>query len=306
MANKKNSQVAELKTRKSEVIIRSLDPKELLNKFLTRNLTRTWMDDFVDADTHEVVSVERSEIILTKGTCLNHENMQYVMFHIQTGDITEPIEVSNQSRQGDECKYCRYPFLCKVNINGTITKFLLEARGVRQVLDIVADWCELNCQGKFGILEVKEYDSAVILVDKLRQYSIDEAQKRYLEGEIPFEEFMDEVVDDIELDKTSADDGDSHAHLKFYQIKAAVAKDGERMDGTSLFVVLAADADRAILTINAYLQQKQKAHNEKMIRENRPEEIEQRAVTATIEESKIVNFNRLIPDAFCKAYYSEE
>jgi len=28
--------------------------------------------------------------------------------------------------------------------------------------------------------------------------------------------------------------------------------------------------------------------------------------TATIEESKIVNFNRLIPDAFCKAYYSEE
>lgn len=299
----KQEQDPEVKTKKSEVIIKSLNPKDLLNQFLTRNLCRTWTEDFVDSETHKAMQVKRSEIILQKGVCLNPDNMQKVLFHIQTGDIKEPIEVSNQSRQAEESKYYINPYMCKVEIAGETKKFLLEARGVRQVLEIITDWCELNYSGKFGIMEVKAYDSAVILVDRLRHYPIDEAQKRYLQGEIPFEEFMDEVVEDLEFDKP--EEWEDRSQLKFYQIKAAVAKDGEREGGTHLFVVLAADADRAILTINAYLQQKQKAHNVKMREQNRLDEVEERAVTATIEESKIVSFNRLIPDTFCKAYYTE-
>lgn len=303
MAKTKTNQEESVKTRKDEKRFSSLDPKELLNNYLVSNLCRKWTEDFIDKDTHEVVSIERSEIILDKGTCLNPENMQKVLFHTQSGDITEPIEVSNQSRQGHEAGYYRYPYTCKVGIDGETWKFLLQAKGVRQALDIVTDWCELHGRGAFSITEVKAYDSAVILVDKLRNYPIDEAQKRYMDGEIPFEEFMDEVVEDLEYSKPSEDE--NRMQMKFYQIKAAVAKDGERLPGTQLFVVLAADADRAILTINAYLQQKQKEYNAKMMRENRLSEVEDTAISATIEESKIVSFTRLIPDAFCKAYYNE-
>lgn len=300
----KNQETPEVKTKKSEVIISTLEPRELLNKFLTRNLYRTWTEDFIDTETHETTSIERREIILEKGVCLNPDNMQMVLFHMQAGDITKPIEVSNQSRQGEETTYYVFPYLCKATVDGQTVKFLLEAKGVQMVLDIVKDWCELNYIGHFGISEVKSYDNAVILVDKLRQYTIDEASKRYKDGEIPFEEFMDAVIDDKEFEKPAEEE--NRMQLKFYQIRAAVSKDGERQEGTSLFVVLAADADRAILTINAYLQQKQKARNERMLRENRPDEVETSTVTATIEESKIVNFSRLIPDSFCRAYYSEK
>lgn len=300
----KRDEAPEVKTKKNEVIIKSLNPRELLNQFLTHNLCRKWSEDFVDEFTHETVSIARTEIILQKGTCLNPDNMQKVMFHLQCGDIKEPIEVSNQSRQANEVEYSRWPYMCKVTVGELNVKFILEARGVRQVLDIVTDWCELNYQGVFGITEVKSYDNAVILVDKLRQYPMDEAAQRYKDGEIPFEEFVDEVIDDLEFKKPENES--DNTQLKFYQIKAAVAKDGERLPVTSLFVVLAADADRAILTINAYLQQKQKARNEKMMLENHPEDVDQHTISATIEESKIVNFSRLIPDSFCKAYYSEE
>lgn len=305
MATKKTKdEVEATKTRKNEVRIKSMDPKELLNQFLVSDLCRHWKEDFIDSDTHETVTVDRTEIILQKGVCLNPENMQRVLFHLQSGDITEPIEVSNQSRQGKEIKYRAWPYACKVGINGETWKFLLKSRGVGQTLDIVRDWCELHSQHAFSISEVKAYDGAVILVDKLRQYSIDEAQQRYLDGEIPFEEFMDDVVDDLEYSKPSEDE--DRSQMKFYQIKAAVSKGGERLPGTELFVVLAADADRAILTINAFLQQEQKEHNIRMMEQNRPDEVEDLPVAASIEESKIVNFTRLIPEAFCKAYYSEQ
>lgn len=303
--NKKQLKDEVIKTRKDEVRFSSTDPKKLLNNFLVGNLCRKWNEDFVDQETQKTVTIERTEIILEKGVCLNSENMQKVLFHMQTGDITEPIEVSNQSRLCSEAKYSKYPYMCKVGMDGETWKFLLEAKGVSQVLDIVKDWCELKgCRGTFAITEVKAYDSAVILVDRLRHYSVDEASERYANGEIPFEEFMNEDVEDYEYSKPEEDE--ERQPLKFYQIKAAVAKDGEKLPSTQLFVVIATDADRAILTINAYLQQKQREHNAKMMEQNRPDEVEHTTITASIEESKIVNFTRLIPDAFCKAYYSEE
>ena len=142
----------------------------------------------------------------------------------------------------------------------------------------------------------------MILVDRLRSYAIDEAQLRYEQGEIPFEEFMDQDVKDSEYDK----DGDGGGQVKFYKIRAAILKDGERDSENNLFVVLATDADRAILTINAYLQQKQIERNMRMTQQGRTDEVEHRKVTATIEECKIESMSRLIPDAFCRAYYEEE
>ena len=145
-----------VKTRKDEVIISSLDPRDLFNKFLTRNLCRTWKEDFIDEETNEVVTIDRSEIILTKGKCLSSENLAKVNFHIQCGDITQPVEVSNQSRQAEEATPYRHPHTCKVGINGQTMKFLLVARGVQQALDIVRDWCELKYSGQFAVTEVRQ------------------------------------------------------------------------------------------------------------------------------------------------------
>ena len=291
----------ETKTRKSEVRFSSLSPKDLIGNYLVKSLRRKWLEDVFDNETQDVVTIERSEIIMEKGVLLNADNIARVMFHIQSGDITEPIEVSNQSRMASETSYYKHPYFCKVEINGETWKLLLEAKGVQQTIDIVKDYLELNSDGRFAIREVKAYDSAVILTDRLKQYPIDEAQRRYMSGEISFEEFMDSNVDE-----NVGEEEEKEKSMKFYSIKANAYMDGEREPDTLPFLVVAADADRAILTINAYLQRKQEDHNERMRRDGRLDDIDQRTITATIEESKIVKFTRIIPDSFCRAYYESE
>lgn len=304
MAKKKQAS-NKIETRADEVIISSLDPKELTGKYLTKNLCRTWTEEFIDQDTNEKVTVKRSEIILNKGTLLGNDTMSTVLFHMQTGDITEPIEVSNQHRLGTEIEHTRAtPYCAKVVFGGSETKkYLLEASSIRQVLDILTDYCELNATQQFTFTEVKEYNCSVILVDMLRNLTPDEAAEKYVQGIIPFEEFMDQVIEDEEYDKPTKDEPDN-VPVKFYEIKAAIAYDGERSSNidSQPFIVVAADADRAILTINAWLQARQRDSNARHIKNNELDEVDNRAITATIEESKIVNFSKLIPKQFCMAY----
>lgn len=290
-----------VKTKFNEEIIKSLDPKELHNKFLTKNLLRTWKETFIDTDTHQPVEIERNEIILTKGTCLNNENMQTFMFHLQAGDIKNTVEVSNQSRQCSENRRIhQYPYVAKVNIDGESYKFLLQASSVQQVLDIVSDYVELNYTGSFRILEVKSYDDVLILVDNYRNLEPDEAATKYLEQEIPFEEFMDIVEEDLKKDD---EEEPKKKGNKFYQIKAAIMHDGNKVGDPEGFVVLADDADRAIMVINAFL--KAELIDRIKSAEVRGETYEVKTVSATIDESKIVNFSRLIPKAFSMAYYEK-
>lgn len=290
-----------VKTKFNEFIIKSLDPKELHNKFLTHNLLRTWKETFIDTDTKQPIEIERNEIILTKGTCLNNENMQTFMFHLQSGDIKEPVEVSNQSRQAEEKRTTyQYPYVAKVSINGDSYKFLLQASSVQQVLDIVNDYVELNYNGSFKILEVKSYDDVLILVDNYRHLEQDEAALKYMEQEIPFEEFMDIVEDELNKDD---DEGETRKNRKFYQIKAAIMHDGNKTGEPEGFVVLADDADRAIMVINAFLKSE---HLDRIRRaEERGDTYEVKTVSATIDESKIVNFSKLIPKSFSMAYYEK-
>lgn len=291
-----------VKTKFNEEIIKSLDPKELHNKFLTHNLLRTWKETFIDTDTKQPVEIERNEIILTKGTCLNNENMQTFMFHLQSGDIKEPVEVSNQSRQASEKRTTyQYPYVAKVSINGDSYKFLLQASSVQQVLDIVNDYVELNYNGEFKILEVKSYDDVLILVDNYRHLEQDEAALKYMEQEIPFEEFMDIVEDELNKDD---DEGENKKTRKFYQIKAAIMHDGNKTGDPEGFVVLADDADRAIMVINAFL--KSELIDRIKRAEERGDTYEVKTVSATIDESKIVNFSKLIPKSFSKAYYEKD
>ncbi|SFV33447.1 DNA-directed RNA polymerase subunit beta [Thermoflavifilum thermophilum] len=57
--------------------------KKTLSKYIGRKLAarvlRTWVEDFVDEDTGEVVSIERNEIILDRDSVLNEENIQQII-----------------------------------------------------------------------------------------------------------------------------------------------------------------------------------------------------------------------------------
>ncbi|MEP7109325.1 MAG: DNA-directed RNA polymerase subunit beta [Ferruginibacter sp.] len=57
--------------------------KKGLHKFLGKRLAarvlRTWVEDFVDEDTGEVVSIERNEIVLERDTVLDEENIDMIV-----------------------------------------------------------------------------------------------------------------------------------------------------------------------------------------------------------------------------------
>ena len=77
------------------VTFRTKDPKEMLGKFLPKRVVKTWTEDFIDEDTGDTVSIERSQVIMEAGCKITQEKLQELMFAIQSGDI-EDVEVSDE------------------------------------------------------------------------------------------------------------------------------------------------------------------------------------------------------------------
>ena len=50
-----------------------------INKRLAARVLRTWVEDFVDEDTGEVVSIERNEIVLERDTVLDEANIAMIL-----------------------------------------------------------------------------------------------------------------------------------------------------------------------------------------------------------------------------------
>ena len=76
-------------------IIETSDPKVMLEKWLAEPVLRKWTEDFVDESTGELVSVERTEPIITTGTYCSQDIVQLITFHLQAGDI-ETVKVSER------------------------------------------------------------------------------------------------------------------------------------------------------------------------------------------------------------------
>ena len=64
-----------MKTKNNETVTRTSDIEQMKGMYLSERLLRTWKEDFADEDTGEVVSIERHEVILEKGTLLESKNL---------------------------------------------------------------------------------------------------------------------------------------------------------------------------------------------------------------------------------------
>ncbi len=62
-----------------EVKVNSKNVKTLVGRKLAARVLRSWVEDFVDEDTGEVVSIERNEVILERDTILNEDNIRQIM-----------------------------------------------------------------------------------------------------------------------------------------------------------------------------------------------------------------------------------
>ena len=68
-------------------VIETNKPEEMMHKYLAENAVKTWMEDFVDADTGEKKSIERHEVIFERGTYIDESLWPKLLFSIQAEEI---------------------------------------------------------------------------------------------------------------------------------------------------------------------------------------------------------------------------
>lgn len=290
-----------IQSRKTEERYFTNDPKKMLNRYLVNRLCRTWTETFMDEDTGDVVPIERSEMLLDKGTLITQDNLAKIRFYMAEGSVNE-VEVSNQRRACYEMKNERlYPYMAQVSIGDKKCKVLLYATGVENAIIIIKDYIELNFEGMFDILMVKEFESCIVLLDKLKglKYSF---ENDFCSGKISADEFLESLamqVDEEEREKEQ----EERTMKKWYKINSKIVtvdKEGDERNEFFQFVVNSTSAERANMLINVYLKQKQ--DEERARAKERGEVFNEEMITAAIEESAIIPIGCFIPKEFSEVY----
>lgn len=225
---------SKIQTKKNETIITTSDTSQMHKKYLVNNLFRTWMEPFVDSDTGEIIEIERSELVLERGTYLDVDQLAVIQFHLQAGDVKE-VTVSDQKRLGHfGTAWGLIPWQVTVQL-GKKYKVILLAQNIFQALDIVEDWAELKFDQVFSICSAKEF--------KQHYFIFDDDVRMVLENGVEIPEDESEEI--------------KHAVYSFYSVEVN-AKLGEDNERFFRFLVYARDVDNAKMLIDKFLRGKVK------------------------------------------------
>lgn len=286
-----------IETRKTEIRYVTSDPKKMLNMYLAKRVLKTWEESFIDEDTGETVTIERNEILFSRGTLIDQDILAKIRFSMEADGIRE-VEVSNQNRLAFENENnVLYPHIAQAEIGGKKSKFLLYATGLENACLILKDYIELNYLFGFTLTMVKEFDSCVILTDTLKERKVDDDSIAYLKEEITTEEYLDKMDEENQEDEESKPD-----ERKFYQIETKITfMNGENEDErVRTFVVNTFNVDRAMMLITHYLKNKEE-ECEKQAKE-KGHEFRKREIHTAIESAKPIPVGRFIPKEFSIAY----
>lgn len=286
-----------IESRKTEIRYTTTDPKRMINKYLVNRLCRKWTETFIDEDTGETVSAEHTELILASGTLITPEHLSTIQFYMDEGSVKE-VEVSNQRRQSFEVKNeIFYPYLAQVRIKNKKYKILFYARSIENAVVILKDYIELNFEGGFSIIMVKEFDNCIILVDNLKCKKYD-FERAFCLKEITAEEYLEELAKQV-----NEEEKEEKIDTKWYKIKSKIIsrdKEGYEHKSSYTFVVKSASAERSNMLINIYLKRKQDEERDKAVEKGYI--FDYKEITATIEESNIIPIGCFIPKDFSEAY----
>lgn len=219
----------EIQTRHNEIRMSTSDPQLMLGKYIAAPIYKGWIEDFVDEDSGEVVSIDRKELLFEVGKYIDSDLLANIMFYQSSGDITKPIEISNQKREASLVKNeYLYPWSVKAKIGKKNHRFLLYASDINMAIEIAKDYIELNYTDRFSILTAKSYNDCIMLNEVLSKAD--------------------------ENDETPVD-------RKFYKIETRVIMESD----DSLFynfVLLAKDVDTAMVRIKQWISKKLKERRE--------------------------------------------
>lgn len=151
-------------TKLNENVFTTKSIEEMRGKYLVKDLFRKWNEPHIDEDTGEIIEVERTEVVLKRGTLLGVDQLAVISFHIAAGDITE-VTCSDQKRLGTLSQgWSLNPWCVTVQL-AKKHKFLLLARNIFQAMEIVTDYCEQKYDISFSITSAKEFKQHIFIED---------------------------------------------------------------------------------------------------------------------------------------------
>ena len=74
-----DSDILEIFIVSEDVKVNKTNLKKVLGRKLAARVLKTWIEDFVDEDTGEVVSIERNEVIIDRETELEEEHIDDIL-----------------------------------------------------------------------------------------------------------------------------------------------------------------------------------------------------------------------------------
>lgn len=181
------------------------EPKEMLNKYLAKPVVKKWTEDFIDEDTKEIVSIERSEILFPAGRLIDQDLLVKINFALQCGDI-KSVWVSERIMQSQRQPLHSAHIVKVTDKNGTHDIYVAGCDTTDDAAQIVSDY--LSVYGApmvssvdFSISETKITDKRLLERDELKpetQERIDieknvvlQSKAVNLQEEVPLPEIME-------------------------------------------------------------------------------------------------------------------
>lgn len=150
------------------VTFRTSDPKQMLGKYMLKHAVKKWTEDYLDKDTGETVSIERTQVVVERGY-ITKDKVAEIQFAIQAGDIQD-VEVSEENVQ-DMTLYTP-PYMSNFMVEfpifdtGCIEKkhFAVRAQTIPQAIQIAAEFGQMyrRFEGFIRATRVVSIDATII------------------------------------------------------------------------------------------------------------------------------------------------
>ena len=256
------------------VTFRTSNPKEMLGKYLPRHAVKKWTEDFLDEDTGETVSIERTQIVVERGY-ISQDKLAEIQFAIQSGDIAD-VEVSEENVQDMTLYTPSYisNFMVEIPVYsaGTITKnhYAVRAQTIPQAIQIAAEFGQMY-RGFDGYIRA----TRVVTIDA---------------GIVP-----DDHACIPEADRKPADERKDYFKV---QVRTEWVEDMKLKKSDTYYIVAANDVGQAKERI-ALLLDIMKAEREKEGVEDDPN------TTRTIRKAMPFDVDCIVPKEFSDMFYEE-
>lgn len=119
---------------------RTSDPKQMKGMYLAEGVQRKWTEDFVDEDTQELVSIERSEPIMSSGLLLDGERISKILFHIQSGDIEDVLVTDSNCNAERYIMPSMAAWEIQVSSGAVRYNYLVRAQSAEKAIQVATDY----------------------------------------------------------------------------------------------------------------------------------------------------------------------